>query len=128
MLQMNLLIARNMDRLDMGELSNKDRESLYVDVWIPHHSDATLFLMSYCFSMTSVWRKKGKLRFLSVVPTNDDIDDEMIRLSVTEATPVPWYCPCCDATSALADCNLESLDELVTLFDSQAGRDRCSTH
>ncbi|CUE70944.1 amino acid permease, putative [Bodo saltans] len=51
LMQMNLLLARNMDKLNMAELTdNSKRNEVFVDVWVPHDSDAILFLLSYCFS------------------------------------------------------------------------------
>lgn len=81
LMQMNLLLARNMDKLNMAELADASKRDVYVDVWVPHDSDAILFLLSYCFSMTSVWKKRGTLRIISVVTYDDEIEDERDRLA-----------------------------------------------
>jgi amino acid transporter len=81
LMQMNLLLARNMDKLNMAELTDSKHRDVFVDVWVPHDSDAILFLLSYCFSMTSVWKKRGTMRVISVVTYNDEVEDERCRLA-----------------------------------------------
>jgi amino acid transporter len=82
LMQMNLLLARNMDKLNMAELTDNKHRDVFVDVWVPHDSDAILFLLSYCFSMTSVWKKRGTMRVISVVAYNDEVEDERCRLAM----------------------------------------------
>ena len=75
-LNMNLILARNMDKLDKAAVMASDSKR-FIDIWVPHETDAIMFLMAHCFALTSVWRKHAMLRVVQVVTYNDEMDERL---------------------------------------------------
>lgn len=122
-MHMNLLLARNVDKLDMEMFSKRKAGEIFIDVWVPHDSDAILFLMSYCFSMTSLWRKRGCLRVISVVTLSDEVPEEQKRVRALLAEHrIHAQVVVLSLEPEMAQRGITHPDDIEKMFESQSGR------